>query len=344
MRLKEHTDARRRAAETLQALRHPFTLSGMEFFVTASIGIAFGDLRYEEPEEIIRDADVAMYEAKRSGRATFRIFDRSMHADALERLALETDLRHALERGEIYVEYQPLVSLADGRIAGFEALARWRHPTRGRVMPDVFIKLAEQTGLIVEIDERVVAQAALAASEWIAHDPNVFVAVNFSAAHLARVDDLAIVRRAIEGSGIAPSALKIEITESAVMENVEKSFDLLSGLRELGVPVIIDDFGTGYSSLSQLQQLPVEELKIDRAFVSTMLHDEKSAEIVRAIVAISRTLHMHVTAEGVESAEQAHLLAEFGIAYAQGQHFGMSVDAQTARRMLSGPLERSIGV
>ncbi|HET9030782.1 MAG TPA: diguanylate cyclase, partial [Candidatus Aquilonibacter sp.] len=217
-RLREQGDARRRAAEILQSLRHPFSLSGMEFFVTASVGIAIGDARYATASEIVRDADVAMYEAKRAGRATFRVFDRSMHADALEKLALETDLRHALERGEIFVEYQPIVSLVDGRIAGFEALARWRHPTRGRVMPDTFIKIAEQVGLIVELDERVISAACLAASDWMAAYPDLFVAVNFSAAHLARVDDLAIVRRALEASGLPGHALKIEITETAVME------------------------------------------------------------------------------------------------------------------------------
>lgn len=343
-RLREHGDARRRAASILQSLRHPFTISGLEFFVTVSIGIAMGDERYEAPAEMLRDADVAMYEAKRAGRGTFRVFDRSMHADALEKLALETDLRRAIERGEIYVEYQPLVHIGDGRIAGFEALARWRHPTRGMVPPDVFIKLAEQTGLIVEIDERVIATACAAARGWIDDYQDIFVAVNFSAAHLARVDDLAIVRRALEGSGLPSSALKIEITETAVMESAEKSLALLAGLRELGVPVVIDDFGTGYSSLSHLQSLPVEELKIDRAFVSTMLQNEKSGEIVRAILAISKTLHLGVTAEGVETKEQADRLSRIGVEFAQGAHYGMAVDADMALRLLRTRLKRSVRV
>lgn len=337
-------DAARRGAEILQSLRHPFTVSGLEFYVTASIGVAPADLRYETPDEMLRDADVAMYEAKAAGRATVRSFDRSMRADALERLALETDLRRAIEREEIYAEYQPLVSLADGRIAGFEALARWRHPTRGNVPPDMFIKVAEQTGSIVDIDERIIALAAAAAREWIEEYPELFVAVNFSAAHLARVDDLAIVRRALETANLPASALKIEVTESAVMENSEKALELLLGLRELGVTVVVDDFGTGYSSLSHLQRLPVEELKIDRSFIATMLQNEKSAEIVRAILAIAKTLRLSVTAEGVETREQAERLTRLGVEYAQGLTFGMSVAPDMVLRLLRTRLKRSIGI
>lgn len=346
--LLEHANegvVRTRAAEVLQTLRHPFALSGHEFYITASIGIAIGDERYVTPEEPLRDADAAMYEAKRAGRATFRIFDQSMHANAMERLALETDLRRALVRGEIFVEYQPLVSLIDGKVAGFEALARWRHPTRGRIMPDVFIKLAEQSGLIVDIDERVMAEAAATVQGWRAEFPHLFVAVNLSAAHLARVDDLAAVRRAIEATGLPPSALKVELTETAIMENGEKALGVLVRMREMGVSVVIDDFGTGYSSLSYLQQLPIEEIKIDRSFVGSMLKSEKSAEIVRAIMAIAKTLHLAVTAEGVENEEEARRLTRLGVEYAQGYIYGMAVDAQAAYRLLRArSSERSLGV
>jgi len=337
-------DARSRAAALLQSLRHPFVISGHEFFVSASIGIATGDARYEAPEELLRDADAAMYEAKRAGRATFRVFDRSMHQDALEQLALETDLRRGLERDEIYAEYQPIVSLADGSIVGFEALARWRHPTRGRVMPDTFIKIAEQSGLIVDIDECIVSQACETVSRWVKEFPGIFVSVNASAAHLARVDDLAIVRTAIKNSNVPPDAIKVEITESAVMENGDKSMAVLHSLRDLGVRVVIDDFGTGYSSLSHLQQLPIEELKIDRSFVSTMLRNEKSGEIVRAILGISKTLHLRVTAEGIETEEQAMRLQRFGIDYGQGYLYGMAVEPEMALRLLRTRLKRSVGV
>jgi diguanylate cyclase (GGDEF)-like protein len=344
IRIASDLEARARAAEVLQSLRHPFVISGHEFFVSASIGIANGDPRYESPEELLRDADAAMYGSKRAGRATFRVFDRSMHADALEQLALETDLRRGLERGEIYAEYQPIVTLADGAIAGFEALARWKHPTRGRVMPDVFIKLAEQSGLIVDIDERIVSLACEAVKGWVADFPDIFVAVNASAAHLARVDDLAIVREAIKGSGVPATAIKVEITETAVMENGEKSLAVLTSLRDLGVRVSIDDFGTGYSSLSHLQSLPIEELKIDRSFVSSMLKNEKSGEIVRAILAISKTLHLRVTAEGIETEEQAARLQRFGIEYGQGYYYGMAVEPEMAGRLLRTRLKRSVGV
>jgi diguanylate cyclase (GGDEF)-like protein len=343
-RIDTEQSVRVRATQILAGLRQPFNVLGHEFFVGASIGIAQSESWYEIPDEFLRDADSAMYEAKRAGRSTFRLFDRSMHEDAMERLALETDLRRGLERGEIFVEYQPIVSISSGAIVGFEALARWRHPTRGRVTPDTFIRLAEQTGLIVDIDERVVAIATEAARTWVAEFPEVFVAVNASAAHLARVDDLAVARRALTSSGLPPSSLKIEITETAVMANDDKSHAVLNGLRDLGVRVVIDDFGTGYSSLSHLQRLPVEELKIDRSFIANMLKNERSAEIVRAIVAISKTLHLKVTAEGVETEEQANRLTRIGVEYAQGYFYGMAVDAEMALRLLRTRLKRSVRV
>ena len=341
--IQSEADARARAAAILQSLRHPFVVSGHEFFVSASIGIAIGESRYESPEELLRDADAAMYEAKRAGRATFRRFDRSMHDDALEILELETELRRGLQRGEIVAEFQPIVALADGSIVGFEALARWNHPTRGRVMPDTFIKIAEQSGLIVDIDECIVAQACDCVREWSREYPGIFVAVNASAAHLARVDDLAIVRNAIKESGVSPQSIKVEITESAVMENQEKSLAVLHSLRDLGVRVVIDDFGTGYSSLSHLQSLPSEELKIDRSFISAMLRDEKAAEIVRAILGISKTLHLRVTAEGIESEEQANRLHRFGIEFGQGYYFGKAAAPEMVGRLLRTRLKRTVG-
>jgi diguanylate cyclase (GGDEF)-like protein len=336
--------ARSRAAEIIRALRHPLWLSGHEFFISASIGIALGDPRYEAPEELLRDADAAMYEAKRSGRSTFRLFDRSMHARAMEQLALETDLRRGISRGEIFVEYQPIFSLSQGRLAGFEALARWRHPTRGRINAETFVPLAEQTGLIVDIDERVMAEACATARSWVDSSPDIFVAVNASAAHLTRIDDLSLVRRALEASGLPPSSLKLEITETAIMEGGEKALGVLARLRDLGVGIVIDDFGTGYSSLSYLQRLPIEELKIDRTFIGAMVHNEKAAEIVRAILAISKALHLRVTAEGVETNEQANRLAVFGVGLAQGYYYGKAMDAAAASELLRANSERSLGV
>lgn len=340
----EQHEARRRASAINQTLRHPFTISGVEFYVQASVGIAQGDIRYEFPEEALRDADSAMYEAKRAGRSTFRVFDKSMHEGALEKLALETDLRHGLERDELFPEFQPLINLHDGSIAGFEALARWNHPTRGRVMPDEFIKVAEQSGLIVDLDERIITLACEAARDWVDDYPELFIAVNASAAHIARVDDIAIVRRALEVSGLPAKNLKVEITETAVMENGDKGAELLLGLRDIGVSVVIDDFGTGYSSLSHLQRLPVEELKIDRAFISQMIRSEKAAEIVRAILAMSKTFHMHVTAEGVETPEQAERLQRLGVDYAQGFHYGMAVNADMAGRLLRTRLKGTLRI
>lgn len=326
--------ARERANAVTAVLHHPFVLSGHELFVTVSIGVAVADDRYASGDEILRDADGAMYEAKRAGRSTTRVFDQSMHTRATEQLALESDLRRALESNELFVEYQPIVSLADGCVAGFEALARWSHRSRGRVRPDVFIKLAEQSGMIVTLDEQIIRQATRDAVRWQEEFPQIAVSVNASAAHLARIDDAAAIKSALLSSGLPPESLKIEITETAVMENGEKAFEALVHLRGMGARLVIDDFGTGYSSLSYLQQLPVEELKIDRSFVSMMLHNEQAAEIVRAIVAVAKTLHLRVTAEGVETQDEIERLRRLGVEYAQGYAFGMPRPFESALQML----------
>jgi diguanylate cyclase (GGDEF)-like protein len=322
------------ADQVLVALRNSFSLSGHELFISASIGIALADGRYSMPEEILRDADAAMYEAKRGGRSTVRVFDQSMHTRALEALAMETDLRWGLARHEIFPQFQPIVSLVDGHIVGFEALARWNHPVRGRVAPDAFIPLAEQTGLVVEIDERILAISCETVGEWLREFPDIYVSVNASAAHLARVDDLAAVRRALEGTRFPPSALRLELTETAVMQRGAKSVETFTRVRDLGVGIMIDDFGTGYSSLGYLQRLPIEGLKIDRSFVGEMMHDEKANEIVRAILAIAKTLHLNVVAEGAETREEVEMLRSMGVEYAQGFYFSHPLDAPDALSLL----------
>jgi EAL domain-containing protein (putative c-di-GMP-specific phosphodiesterase class I) len=211
-------------------------------------------------------------------------------------------------------------------------------------MPDEFIKIAEQSGLIVDVDERIITLACKAARDWVDDYPELFVAVNASAAHIARIDDIALVRSALDESGLPAKNLKVEITETAIMENGDKGAELLMGLRDIGVSVVIDDFGTGYSSLSHLQRLPVEELKIDRAFISAMIRSEKAAEIVRAILAMSKTFHMHVTAEGVETQEQAERLARLGVDYAQGWFYGAAVGGDMAGRLLRTRLKSSLKI
>jgi EAL domain-containing protein (putative c-di-GMP-specific phosphodiesterase class I) len=289
-----------------------------------------------------------MYEAKRAGRSTYRIFDQTMHARALEALSMETDLRWALTRNEIYAVYQPIISLSDGRIAGFEALARWKHPTRGIVSPDSFIELAEHTGLIVDIDERILSEVCAQTRDWLEEFPDLYFAVNASAAHLARVDDLAGFRRIIDAAAYPSSSLRIELTETAVMESRGKAEEIFGRLRELGIGIMVDDFGTGYSSLGYLQRLPIEGLKVDRSFVNGMMHDEKACTIVLAIQAIAQALRLRVICEGVERREELDRLRAIGIEYAQGFFFSPGVEAEKALEMLRAEprteLKRSLRV
>lgn len=316
------------AVQRLQnALGDPFVISGQEIFVSASIGIAASDRRYERPEEILRDADLAMYHAKRRGRAQFQLFEPAMHERAIAQLELESDLRRAITRRELYLEYQPIMSLADGRVAGVEALVRWMHPRRGVVMPMEFIPLAEQTGLITDVDGYVMQLACETARAWTEEFPGLYLAVNASAADLSRGVLPRMVSKAVSGSGFPAASLKMEITETAMMENAEAGRELLKTL-PAGVRIQIDDFGTGYSSLSYLQALPIDELKVDASFVAGMLRNAEAAEIVRAIISLAKTLRLNVTAEGVETAEQAQLLSEWGVDFAQGYHYTPSLSAQ----------------
>jgi diguanylate cyclase (GGDEF)-like protein len=336
------------AERVLSAVRKPFSVTGHELFVSASAGVALADGHYAMPEEILRDADAAMYEAKRAGRATIRVFDRSMHTRAMEALALETDLRQGLSRNEIYPVYQPIVSLVDRRVVGFEALARWNHPTRGLVPTEDFIRVAEQTGLIADVDETVISQACTTARDWLAEFPGLYLSVNVSPAHLMRVDDLAVVLRALERSRFPATSLRAELTETAIMERGPKAAGIFRHLRELGIGIMVDDFGTGYSSLGYLQRLPIEGLKIDRSFVSEMMHDEKAAAIVRAILAIAKALDLHVVAEGTEKREEVEALRTMGVEYAQGYFFSRPLEAdaalQFARAGVVAPLEQPLGV
>ena len=337
-------DAILAAERILGALRNPFSLSGHELFVSASVGITLAGSQYALPEEVLRDADAAMYEAKRAGRSTYRIFDQTMHTRALEALSMETDLRWGLTRNEIYAVYQPIVSLADGRIVGFEALARWKHPGRGLVPPDSFIPLAEHTGLIVDIDERILADVCATTRSWLEEFPEIYIAVNASAAHLARVDDLAGFRKIIDDVSYPSSSLRIELTETAVMESRGKAEEIFKRLSELGIGIMVDDFGTGYSSLGYLQRLPIEGLKVDRSFVNAMVSDEKASTIVLAIFAIAQALHLRVIAEGVESRDEIDRLRAIGIEYAQGYYFSPGVEAPAALEMLRGELKAPLRV
>jgi EAL domain-containing protein (putative c-di-GMP-specific phosphodiesterase class I) len=270
---------------------------------------------------LLRDADVALYRAKAEGKARHAIFDPSMDAQALERLELETDLRHAVERGELRVHYQPIVDLATGRVSEVEALVRWLHPTRGMIPPLHFIPLAEETGLIVSIGRWVLAEAARQARRWQDLHPTLpplTLAVNLSVRQLQRPGLVREVAEILAETGLDPSTLRLEITESVVMEDAESTEAMLRSLKGLGIELAIDDFGTGYSSLSYLSRFSIDVVKIDRSFVTELGASTRETTIIRAIVAMAKSLQLSVTAEGIETADQMRQLQALGCNKGQG--------------------------
>ncbi|HZB46555.1 MAG TPA: EAL domain-containing protein [Pyrinomonadaceae bacterium] len=331
----EATDVAGRLQEKLS---RPFGLDGHEVFTTVSIGIALSTTGYDRAEDVLRDADTAMYRAKTLGKARHEVFDKAMHARALNLLQLETDLRRAVERREFHLHYQPIVSLKGGALTGFEALARWQHPERGAVMPDEFIPVAEETGLIAPIGKLVLGDACRQLAVWQERYPQyppLQVSVNLSGKQFMKPDLIEHVREVLAETGIEPRSLKLEITESIMMENIETAPMMLAQLRALGVELAIDDFGTGYSSLSYLHRFPINTLKIDRSFVGRMDGHNENAEIVRTIVMLARSLEMDVVAEGVETEDQFAQLKTLKCEYGQGFFFSRPVDAAGAERLLS---------
>jgi len=332
--LASECDALRVAERVQEELSRPFRLGGHEVYTTASIGITLSTHAYADPENVLRDADTAMYRAKEKGKARYEMFDLDMHADAVARLQLENDLRRAVEHNEFEVFYQPIVALGDGKIAGFEALVRWRHPERGLVSPVEFIPLAEETRLITEIGEWVLRESCRQMSEWRdllppSHRP-LIISVNLSSKQLTQPDLIERIKQILRETGLPPHLLKLEITESAVMDNAESAASMLAQLRDLGIRLSIDDFGTGYSSLSYLHRFPVDTLKIDRSFVSRMGQGDENSEIVRTIVTLASNLGMTVIAEGVETEAQHEQLSALGCEYAQGYLYAKPANAETA--------------
>ena len=302
-------------------LSQPFNLGGYETFTTVSIGIAFSDPHYEAPEDFLRNADTAMYQAKSLGKARYVIFDKDMHARAVHLLQLESDLRRAVDRSEFYIDYQPIVRLDTGMLIGFEALVRWQHPERGLISPDNFIAVAEETGSIVPIGQWVLLQACLQMKRWQEKHSSaapLSISVNLSGRQFGHTNLLEQITQILNSTGLDPRTLKLEITESIVMENVESTAGTLEKLRKLGVELSIDDFGTGYSSLSYLHRLPIDTLKIDRSFVSRIGENNENKEIVRTIIMLAQNLGMGVIAEGVETKEQLDLLRELDCQCVQG--------------------------
>lgn len=342
--MSDATDAVRIAQRIQDELSQPFMLDKNSAFATASIGIALSSSGYDRPEDILRDADIAMYRAKENGKARYEVFDHGMHARAVSRLQLESDLRQAIENKEFCVYYQPIVSLETGRLAGFEALVRWNHPRRGLVSPADFIPVAEETGLIVPIGQWVLNEACAQVRKWQVDSPGhraLSLSVNLSARQVAQPDLLEQIRRALDTSKLNPHCLKLEITESVVMENAEAAALMFKQLRSLGVQLSIDDFGTGYSSLSYLHRFPLNYLKIDRSFVSRLTTDDDNA-IVRTISTLAHNLGMQVIAEGIETDKQYQQLKMLGCEYGQGYLFSRPVNNIGANHLLAQDADRDL--
>jgi diguanylate cyclase (GGDEF)-like protein/PAS domain S-box-containing protein len=335
--IASEADAVHVAGRINKELATPFLLEGQEVFSNVSVGIAFSSAHYERPEEMLRDADTAMYKAKANGRSRHQVFDVDMHQRAVSLLRLETDLRRGLERDELVPFYQPIVDLKTRQLRGFEALARWRHPTRGLVMPDVFIPMAEETGLIGAIGESMLTQACRQMRSWQLKYPRVpelTISVNVSTRQLAQANVADQVQRILTETGLAPTSLTLEITESALMQNLKASSLVIQRLHDLAVRLHIDDFGTGYSSLAYLHNFPIDTLKVDKSFVNRMTTGPGQGEIVKAIVALAQNLGMGVTAEGVETTAQESALRELNCNSAQGYLFSRPVPADEAEQII----------
>jgi predicted signal transduction protein with EAL and GGDEF domain len=321
-------DVSRVAQRIIDAFSMPFELDGRELFITCSVGIALYPFDDRGIEMLYRNADAAMYHAKDEGRNNFQFYSAEMNAQSAQRLALENALRRALERDELRVFYQPQVDLNSGRIVGAEALVRWQHPELGLVSPADFIPLTEETGLIVPIGEWVLRQACAQARAWQdAGLPPLRVAVNLSARQLRQRDLYDVVTAALQQAGLAPEWLEVELTESLVMHDVNRTIDVLRGLKQMGVTVAVDDFGTGYSSLSYLQRLPIGVIKIDRAFIEHISDNPDDAAIAKAIIALAKSLQLKTVAEGVETGAQADFLRRHGCDVMQGYYFSRPLPA-----------------
>ncbi|MHC4429933.1 MAG: putative bifunctional diguanylate cyclase/phosphodiesterase [Planctomycetota bacterium] len=326
-------------AERLQkALSEPHMVDGHEIISSSSIGIVTSDGDYDRPDEIMRDADTAMYQAKNSGKARHVVFDERMHAEAIERLNLEKELRQAAENQDFDLVYQPIVSLQDSSLAGFEALLRWRHPVRGTVLPEQFVALAEELDLIVPIGHWILRQACEQLARWqeAAPDrPNLTMCINLSRQQFTDAELVPSIRGLIKETGIDPATLMLEITESAVMENADRLAPVLTQLRALGVKLAMDDFGTGHSSLSFLHRVPMNVLKIDQSFITSAVQEKECAAIVRTIVQLARNLGMKAVAEGIETQAQLEILRNVQCEYGQGFLFSEPVDGDSAGRFLT---------
>ena len=336
--IREVDEARSVTARLIEALSEPFILNGQEVYTGVSIGIALNDGNYKNAEEILRDADTAMYRAKMEGKGRFVVFDQLMRTDAVVRLQIETDLRRAVERREFCLHYQPIVLLTSERIVGFEALLRWNHPERGLMPPADFVRVAEETGLIASIGIWALREACRQMVAWqleFPQHPAQFMCVNLSPIQFKQPSLVTDVAKVLTETGLEPEHLKLEITEGVIMNDPEQAAVMLVKLRELGVLVGIDDFGTGYSSLSYLHQFPITTLKIDRSFVSRMNEEKETSKIIETIVSLAHNLSMNVVAEGVERSDQQDRLRDIACEFGQGYFFSKPVPGEEIAQLLS---------
>jgi diguanylate cyclase (GGDEF)-like protein len=335
--LGETSDLVRVADRFRAALTRPVTIRGQEVSTSATIGIAPGAPSYTQAEALLRDAHAAMHRAKLQGPGAFQVFDDGMHARALARLRLETELRRAIERSEFRLHYQPIVSLATGRLAAFEGLLRWEHPDRGLLAPDDFLPLAEETGMILPLGQWALQEGCRQTREWrdaLGQSDLPTMSLNLSGRQLIETDLVSDVSRTLETAGLAGHELDLEVTENIIMADADSTRGCLAGLRAMDLGVSIDDFGTGHSSLSHLDRLPVDTLKIDRSFLHATGGHPQKTEIVRTIVGLGHSLGLEVIAEGVETKDQLAQLREMGCDHGQGYFFAPPVDAAAARVIL----------
>ncbi len=341
---REPSNATQVADRILEALKIPFVLGKQEIFVNVSVGIATSEGNYSRPQDVLRDADIAMYRAKSLGKARHQMFDSTMHSRTVKLLQIENDLRRAIDRREFELHYQPILNIATNQLRGFEALVRWRHPERGLIPPSDFIPVAEETGLIVPLGHWVLREGCRQIAEWQATVPDhpLDININLSGKQFTQADLIEMVTGVLKETGVAPERLILEITESVVMENPEATITMLHRIKALGVKINIDDFGTGYSSLAYLQRFPVDTMKIDRSFVARMGQDAESVEIIRTIIALAHNLNMKVTAEGIETAEQLEQLQNLRCENAQGFYLSRPLDQAAATKVLGALQTRQV--
>jgi len=337
-RLHDEQDALQLAQRLVEAMRQPFDVAGQALYAGASIGITFSRFGYTSPDEVLRDADTAMYQAKALGKGRFALFEPGLHVAVSQRLQLEGELRRALADGGLTLAYQPQVELATGRAGGFEALVRWQHPQRGAIRPEAFIPLAEETGLITGLSDFVLHSACAQLVRWQQLDPawaELTISVNLSGHDIGSRAVVARVSEALAAAGLAPRHLILELTEDAVMTRLDAAAANLRALRALGVHLSVDDFGTGYSSLARLARLPIDSLKIDRSFVHELAEGKDEAAIVQAVVTLGSALGKQVVAEGIETTDQAEQLRRMGCGFGQGFHLGYPLSAVEATAWLA---------